>query len=192
MRQLRSTMVDIDILNRYFRYLCVQHPLLQHGSASGQRVFETHPLESAFSAIRTGGKAKSFLVRLLLPTKSYRADGDNARVVYQVGLLVLKYHSIRDQEDADTIAALAAAESVSDQLMMRMVADSREGVGPLAGRNDSVDGLDAQCEFVLAEMDGSYSGVLTTFNIHVTRKVANECQTVVWPDGGNTPTPLPA
>lgn len=188
-------MFSIQDICQYFRYLCEQHTLLQHSETSGQRVYEVRSLESAWTAVRTAGKQKDYLVRLLLPsiTLTPGSSGDQPFKVYQVGLLVLRYHSQREDNEAEVIAAIDAAESVADQLVARVMSDSRDGYTPFANLNGSPLGLDLSGEVVQRTLDGSYSGVLYMFNLKTTRNVCPDCQPASWADGGaNTPWPLPA
>lgn len=180
----------IDNAIDYFRYLCEQHPDLLHDEAVGLRVFEVRDLEEAFGALRTGIKPKAFAVRLVLPSMSYRGEGNNARKKYQFGLLVAKSHGKRDTLDADVIAAIAAAEKITDEILERMVSDSRNGYALFLYSIDQTDNLAATGEVVLNVFDGTYSGILTMFEFEVFRKMVSTssdgCDAVGWLDGGLT------
>lgn len=182
-------MVTIDTIADYFKYLCTQHPALQHSDAAGQQVFEVLPLEESFSALRSAIKPKDYLVRLLLPTFAYTNDGNNALKKYEVGLMVVKYHGART--DTDILAVLAAAETVADNLIARYLHDSRNGYAAFQYLNNTPRDIDAQGEVLHKVIDGAYSGVQIIFSLTVTRKTALSCQTIVWPDNGTTPYPLP-
>jgi hypothetical protein len=185
-------MFHLDDIVSYFKYLCEQHPLLLHADTAGARVFEVRDLDNAFGALRTGVKEKDFLVRLVLPTVEYRTEANNARKHYQLGLLVAKYHGRREVTDTDTIDAIAAAERVADDMLERVVSDSRNGYPLFRSSVDQVSDLKPTLEFVPALFDGSYSGVLLLFEFAPARKIiSTECNPVAWVDEGLTPIPDP-
>lgn len=178
---------------QYFKYLCEQHPLLLHADTPGQRVYEVRGLEDAFASIRNTAKQKDYLVRLLMPTMglSNGADADHSRKGYQVGLLVLRYNSSREAPDSEVVAAANASEKIADQMISRLLSDSREGYPPFQHLNSTPESLDLSGEVVLRALDGSYSGVMYIFSLRTTRNVRSECQPTSWADGGATPWPLP-
>lgn len=180
-----------DIVS-YFRYLCEQHPLLLHSDAVGQRVYEVRGLEEAFASIRTTAKPKDYLVRFLMPTMVLNAgaDADHTRKDYQVGLLVLYYHSGREEGGNEVVEAVNASEQVADQMIARLLSDSRDGYAPFQYLNSTPQALDLSGEVVLRVLDGAYSGVLYLFSLKTTRNVRPECQPASWVDGGaGTPWP---
>lgn len=181
----------IDDAIDYFRYLCEQHPDLLHDDESGGRVFDVRDLDSAFGALRTGMKEKAYAVRLVLPTMDYRHEvGNNARKVYQFGLLVAKYHGRREALDGDVIAAISDSEKVVDEILERMVSDSRNGYELFRYSIDQIDNMKPTAEVMLNLFDGSYSGVFVMFEFAVWRKISStssvDCEAVGWIDGGLT------
>lgn len=158
-------MLFLSDLVDYFRGLCEAHPDLLHDEASGSRVFEVVPLEEAFNDIRSGAKEKGYLVRLVLPTMSMSDHQNNAAKVYEVGLMVLKYHGTREAMKANYIAALTDAEKVADNFIASMVQDSRDGNALFFGRSDRVEWMQVSGDFVTLDGDGSYSGVQYTFRM---------------------------
>lgn len=185
LRPLLPSMVFLADIVEYFSYLSTQHPALLHTDTAGARVFEIRDLDNAFGALRTGMKEKDYAVRLVLPSAEYRSEANNARKIYQFGLLVAKYHGRRDMTDADVIEAISAAERVAEDFLERIVSDSRNGL-PLFGSSvDQVDNLKATLEVVSALFDGSYSGVLLLFELSPMRKIiSTACDPVAWEDGG--------
>jgi hypothetical protein len=181
-------MVFLDDIVAYFTYLSAQHPDLLHADTAGERVFEVRDLDNAFGALRTGIKEKDFAVRLVLPTAEFHTEANNTRKVYQIGLLVAKYHGRRDVTDSGVIEAISDAERVAEDFLERIVSDSRNGL-PLLGHSvDQVENLKATLEMLPSLFDGSYSGVLLMFELAPWRKViSTACDPVAWEDGGLTP-----
>ncbi len=174
----------------YFRYLCTQHPEVMHSELSGHRAFEVRPLEEAFSDVRTSATTKGVLVHLLLPAITYGADqGGNARKVYEFGLLVAKWHGSRESTKKTILDAMSAAERIADELVARLVADSRAGVGLFQYGLDNPDNLGLSGEFVSLEGDASYSGVVYTFKVPAWRCL--DVADVAWIDSGTTPSTIP-
>jgi len=174
----------------YFRYLCTQHPEVLHSELSGHRAFEVKPMEEAFSDIRTGANTKGVIVHLMLPAITYGADqGGNARKVYEFGLLVAKYHGSRESSKKTILDAMSAAERIADELVARMVGDSRAGVGLFSYGLDNPDNLALSGEFVTLEGDASYSGVVYTFKVPAWRCL--DVADVAWLDAGTTPNEIP-
>jgi hypothetical protein len=175
----------------YFKYLCTQHPLLLHTDATGDRIFEVRDLEDAFGSLRSTARAKSYVVRFVFPTMGLTRDHDGARKSYELGLLILKWHGKKESEDADVVAAMSAAETVADDIIERIVTDSRQGYGLFEYGIDNPDNLNLQGEFIQRSLDGSYSGVLYMFRFDTPRKLsslsATDCAAVEWLDGGVTP-----
>lgn len=164
-----------DIVS-YFQNLCVQHPDLAHAETTGDRVFEVVAYEDAFSDFRTAGQEKSYFVRLLLPTMTFKPEGNNARKMYQCGLMVGRYYSTREDQKAEMTAAWSASERIADDFMARIAMDSRAGHALFNHTVDSVDSLDMNADFLPAQGDGSFAAVLYTFTFGVFRCVD--------PDGG--------
>jgi len=181
----------LDDVVDYFRYLCTQHPDLLHSDTVGQRVFEVRDLDEAFGALRSGAKEKACLVRLILPTMDLRSESNNARLAYQLGLLVAKYHGRREVLDADTIEAIAASEKIAGEILERVVSDSRNGHSLFGSSVDQASDLKATGEVLLRLMDGTYSGVLFMFEFTTFRKIYSQvtvdCDGITWLDGGLTP-----
>lgn len=172
---------------QYFEYLCTKHPALLHADASGARVFEVKPLEEAFGSFRSSAVEKQYFVRLALPTFTMSGNAGNARKTYQIGLLVGKWYSRREEVADAAILAATAAEKVFDEIISRVMADSSEGLALFGGYADSIGDLNIQGDYYFHEGDGSYAGVFATMDISMPRSMALECQTIVWTDGGVTP-----
>jgi hypothetical protein len=171
-----------DIVD-YFRGLCENHPDLQHTAAVGQRVFQAISVEEALSDFRTAGQEKTFFVRLVLPTMTMLANGNNSWKKYQCGLMVGRYYSTREDASAESIVAFSEAERIADDFMARIVYDSRSGHNLFTHTADSIDALEVTGEYMPASGDGSFSAVLYTFTFGTFRCLdADGSEFAAWDD----------
>lgn len=154
----------ITDVEAYFKNLSVQHPLLQHNEATGNRIFETVAYEEAFSDFKTAAAEKNYFVRFIMPTMKWVNSGNNAKKHYECGIMVGKYYSTREDAKAAKMAAYAAAESVADAFIARMVSDSRDGHALFNSTIDLVENANLQGDFMDAQGDGSYVSVLYMFD----------------------------
>lgn len=148
----------------YFKTLCELHPDLLHSETSGQRVFEVVAYEEAFGDFRTGAKEKSYFVRFILPSMRFDASGNNARKMYQAGLMVGKYYSTREDDKTAKVTAWSDAERVADDFIARMVDDSRNGNALFFNTIDNPANLNLQGDFLDVQGDGSWAAVLYMFD----------------------------
>jgi len=171
----------------YFRYLCEQHPLLNHSEAVGSRIFEVVAYEDAFSDFRTAAMEKAFFVRFVLPTMRFERKDNNARKVYQAGLMVGRFYSRREDAKEEIVEAWAAAEQVADDFMARIIADSNNGYPLFSAAVSTVDRLNVNGDFLDIQGDGSYAAVLYLFDIAAFRCLdPTGDDFAAWMDGGLT------
>lgn len=171
----------------YFQNLAEQHPDVLHSETSGQRAFEVTAYEEAFSDFRTAGQEKAFFVRLVLPTMRWEASHENARKVYQAGLMVGRYYSRREAAKSDLVEAWSEAERVADDFVARMVADSRNGHPLFFHSIDRPENLKLTGDFWDVQGDGSYAAVLYLFEFGNFRCVdPTGSEVAEWLDGGST------
>ena len=159
-----------DIVD-YFKALCENHPDLQHTDTVGGVIFEVKGYEEAFSDFRTAGAEKTFFVRLIVPTMSFKPSGNNAIKKYQLGIMVGRYYSRREDAQTEQVAAWSDSERIADDFCARMVMDSRDGHELFFRTIDHVDHLDVNAEFLADSGDGSFASVLYTLNFGVFRCV---------------------
>lgn len=177
----------LSALVAYFENLCVHHPELVHAEYAGRQVFEVVAYEDAFGDFRSAASEKGFFVRFILPTMRMERSGANARKTYQVGIMVGRYYSRREDGKAEMIGAWSDAERVADDFIARVVADSANGYSLFQHSADTVDALNIQGDFWDVQGDGSYAAVLYMFDIGVFRCVdPNGASYVEWTDGGLT------
>lgn len=180
-------MFYLDDVVAYFEYLCTQHPDLLHSSTVGQRVFEVVAYEDAFSDFRTAAAEKDFFVRFILPTMRMERKDNNARKVYQAGLMVGRYYSRREDTSSEQVDAWSDAERVADDFIARMIADSVNGYPLFNSSIDNADRLNLQGDFWEAQGDGSWAAVLYMFDFGMFRCLdTNGADYAEWEDGGLT------
>ena len=148
----------------YFENLCVQHPLLTHKEASGSRIFEVVNYDQAFGDFKTGATEKSYFVRFIMPTMTFSSSDNNAKKRYQCGIMVGRYYSTRENDKATKLLAFNEAETVADDFVARMVADSRDGHTLFFNSIDKIENLNISGDFLDVQGDGSYAAVLYLFD----------------------------
>lgn len=175
----------IEHIVSYFRYLCEQHGQLLHAETPGNRVFEVRSYEQAFGDFRSTAREKNYAVRLILPTFGFDDQGGQGLKKYQVGLLVVKYYSRREDDKNAVITAMSEAEKIGDDFVARIVNDSRNG-HPLFYGADSPGAMQIEGDFLDVQGDGSYAGVMYFLNFQTFRGLDALCNDV-WEDSGLTP-----
>lgn len=161
----------LDDIVDYVQGLATHHPSLAHAETVGQRTFEVMAYEQAFGDFKTAGAPQTYFLRLILPTMSWEGHGNNAQKRYQIGLLCGKYFSRREDSKTAMVDAWAAAEKVLDDIVARMVYDSREGTGPFNHTLDNIDSAKITGDYLEAQGDGSYCAVLYTLEFGTFRCV---------------------
>lgn len=153
-------MILLEDIVAYFKTMCIQHPTLLHADTVGQQVFQVSSFDEAFSNFRTAGEEKNFFVRLLKPTLGMIRQNNNARTVYQVGLMVGRYYSRREDQSTEIVDAQSACERIANDFVIWLMEDARAGTGPFADEMAQIDDLNLQGDFWEAGGDGSFAGVL--------------------------------
>jgi hypothetical protein len=176
-----------DLYVNYFKHQAESHPALRHNDAIGQRVFAVISVDEALGDFRAGLKPKSYLMRLL--EYSYRvSDSGNHEVVkmHEGGFLVAHYHSAREGGSAAYFEAMSKSEKVLDEIIEKMIADSRAG-HPLFYYS-----LDSKQDFKVSPHgyvgDSTYAAWVCTFTF---KRYWPNCITrpdaPAWLDDGETP-----
>jgi hypothetical protein len=177
----------LNDFTEYFKYLCEQHPDLLHAETAGDRVFEVVAYDEAFSDFRSVAQEKGYFVRFILPTMRFERKDNNARKVYQAGLMVGKYYSRREADKTAIVIAWADAERVADDFIARMIADSNAGYSLFSGTINTADRLNLQGDFWDVQGDGSYAAVVYFFDMGAFRCIdPNGGEYAAWVDGGLT------
>ena len=183
-------MQQADLYRKYFEHQCVNHPDLAHASTAGSRVFEMVSVEEALGDFRSGAKEKGFIFRLLQYTYTVGDDGvHEVKKAMQGGFVIARYFSGRILGTADYYEAMEDAERVIDEMIEKMLADSRAG-HPLWYYS-----LDARQDIIVQPVtvlgDASYTGWLCTFRwSNFFRNCLSDPAAPVWLDEGATPFEL--
>lgn len=169
----------------YFKHQAINHPALAH--TDDNRVFEEIGVDEDYGDYRTKVKGKDYVMRLIEYTYQPGQDqGGYFRKVMRGAFMVAKFYSARNNTSTEYRAAKAAAERVMDDLIEKMVADSRNG-HPLFGYR-----MDSNQDFQVAPVnrvgDGAYVGWEVVFTL--TPLFPELCGTVAWGDDGLTPIAL--
>jgi len=177
--------MNLLLYRDYFRHQAINHPALLHSASS--RVFAMIGVDEDYGDLRSMVKEKDYVMRLLEYT--YQAGQDQGgllRKSLRGAFMVAKFCSPRNNSSAEYQAALNAAESVVDNIIEKMIIDSRNG-HPLFGY-----ALDSQQDFQIAPVprpaDGAYAGWECVFTLRPVFPYA--CDSVAWLDGGTTPFTL--
>lgn len=153
----------------YYSDLATNHPDLLHDEVAGNRVFEPVSYEEAFSDYKTAAQEKSFFLRFIMPTMSFKDKDNNARKEYQCGIMVGRYYSTREDVKSAKLQAFGEAERVADDIVARMIYDSRGGHALFSHSIDKIENLELTGDFVDVQGDGSYAAVMYIFNFNTFR-----------------------
>lgn len=166
----------------YFLHQATAHPLLGHTSTN--RVFAMVGVDEDWGDLRSQVKEKDYVMRCTEYTTNPGQDaGGFFRKPMRGALLIAKFYSPRNNSTDEYHQALAAAERVLDDIIEKMIRDSRNG-HPLFGA-----AMDREQDFQVAPApkpaDGNYAGWEMVFTL---RPMFPEvCADVAWTDGGLTP-----
>lgn len=165
---------------QYFEHQAVHHPLLQHREEAP--IFGVIDIEAAFGDFRSSVKEKEFFMRLIQYTYRVGDEGGHEVQKYlQGGFIIGKYYSEKKGGVVAKQAAREASEAVVDQLIVKMLADSKAG-HPLFNYS-----LNSRQNISVQPFEGktSYVGWLCTFSFSVYLPVCED--NTAWTDGGLTP-----
>lgn len=144
---------------KYFEHQAKNHPDILHTDAS--KAFELISVEEAFGDFRTIGK-KGVIVRLL-EFGFGLTIGSNTLRPMTGGFMILNYHSARLTGKEGFYEAIKQAEKVTDDIIHKMVHDSRNG-HPLFGYSFNT-AQNNNITMKLNSGDYAYSGFVCVFTI---------------------------
>lgn len=177
----------IELYIYYFLTLCEVHPELLHSDAN--RVFRVIHIEEAFSDFRKEAAEKGYIFRLILPTYRFADQGSNGRRQMQCGFVLANYFNQRTEGSDAFIRALENCRKVADDFFVKMVEDSRAGFPLFGYAANKASDLNWSTQTLNATGDGSYAGLLITFEIEEQISICIEDH----PDATwRQPTPLPS
>jgi hypothetical protein len=176
---------DIQLYYDYFRHQAETHNLLLHQETEGQRVFEIIEIEDALGDFRSGVKRQDYIMRLINYTFVVGQRSHQATKELQGGFIIAKWYNENEGGKAAYINALVAAEQVMNDMISKMIIDSRNGHPLFDNYFDSEQDINVQP--VRNTGDGSYAGWMAIFR---TDQFFDNCFTpdaARWSDGGQTP-----
>jgi hypothetical protein len=151
-----------QLYHDYFKWLCELHPSLAHTDAA--KSFEVISVDEAFCDLRTGAGVNPFMFRLIDYTWGLVEDGDYQQQRKEGGFIVAKKVDKRNGVAAGRITVRNQCETIVNDFISHMVADSQNG-HPLFGRSiDSIELLKLNVQPLLNTADGSYDGLIATFS----------------------------
>lgn len=177
-------MIFIDTYRKYFEWQAENHPALLHSDT--RRVFQMVGIEEAMGDFRTGAKEKDFILRGINYYYTIGDDGGHETRKYATGgFIVAKYFSNRNDLKGMN-DALAASEQVMDEIIEKIIADSKNG-HPLWGYS-----LNSRQQFAVQDAlyvgDGCYAGRRCIFPFNnFWRNCITHADAPAWLDDGVTP-----
>jgi hypothetical protein len=179
---------NAQLYRAYLQHQAEAHPALLHSEAEGSRVFAMMHVEEIVGDLRTVAKEKDFLMRGLHYTYNVSDDGQGRRTL-EGGFMIAKYYSLSEGGTPAMLAALDAAERVTNDIIEKIISDSRNG-HPLF-----LHSLDSNQDFVVRPrplISDSYAGWITTFRFQNFFQVCLDAEDApAWADDGTTPFVLP-
>lgn len=182
-------MLQNDIYRKYFEHQYNSHPDMGGAAADVRGGFQVVSLEEALGEFRSDLARDQIIMRI--SNYSYTVNdntADDAQKMCQAAILILQGHSSRSEDPADYYRAMERTEKVTDELIEKMIADSRNGhplfnysINTVANVNVSPreNYGDGKCGWLL----------VFRFNNHFRNCVQSE-DAPAWTDGGLTPKDL--
>lgn len=179
-------MKNIQLYYDYWQHQAESHVDLQHSEADGSRVFEVITIDDALGDFRSGVKKQDFIFRLI---KYYFTVGQNEHQISKElngGFIVAKWYNPREGKEA-RFAAEVAAERVMNEMIEKMIADSKNGHPLFDHYFDAPQNIRVQN--VENTGDGSYTGWMCIYAADQFFSNCTEPSAARWADGGLTPLP---
>ncbi|MEL6968635.1 MAG: hypothetical protein AAFO02_00590 [Bacteroidota bacterium] len=180
-------MKDIQLYYDYWQHQAENHTLLQHSEAAGSRVFQVIGIEEALGDFRSGVKKQDFIFRLI---KYYYTVGQPDHRITKTlngGFIIAKWYNEQTGGKEAKFAAEVAAEQVMDQMIEKMIADSKNGHPLFDHSIDSPENFHIQT--VEQGGDGNYVGWMLIYEAEQLFSNCTNPDPANWLDGGLTPLP---
>lgn len=176
--------MNAALYRAYLKHQAVNHPALQHSDTEGQRVFAMIQVEEALADLRTAAKEKDYIMRGFHYTYNVQDDGQGRKYM-QGGFMIAKAYSASEGGTDALLAALDAAETVVDEIIEKMVSDSRNGHPLFLYSLDSAQRIDVRPRPLISD---NYAGWMCFFDFfNYFRVCLTDAEAPVWGDGGITP-----
>ena len=175
-----------ELYRFYFLTLCGLHPSLLHTDTN--RVFRVVHIEEAFGDFRTEVAEKKFIFRLIVPTYGFAGQGSNGIRRMQCGFLLARHFDNRTEGGEGFTKALEECRKTADDFFVKMVEDSRLGYPLFGHAANRPGGLNWNAQALAPAGDGTYAGLLCTFELQEPVTICLEQHTdTAW----RQPTPGP-
>ena len=183
-----------QLYHDYFLWLCQLHPSLAHSDT--QRVFEMVSVEEALGDFRGKVSSTGFYFRLVDYTWGVGEKGGFQFQKKQGAFIVGKKIAVRDAPAAARITARNQCETICNDFISHMIADSRNGHPLFSNQSDELSDLKINVQPLLPTGDGSYEGLICTFEFFPEKDYTLACHPVPeWQElspstyDGTPPTP---
>jgi hypothetical protein len=160
---------------KYFEWLCALHPSLLHGT--GNKVFEVISVDDAFGDYRGKFSASGCFFRLIDPMWSVEEIGRYHFQRKEGGFVIGKKIDVRNANAAARFAVRDAVETLVNDFISHMVADSQNGHPLFSGGSDSPETLRITCQPAFTAADGSYDALICTFQFYPEINYQLSCHT---------------
>jgi uncharacterized short protein YbdD (DUF466 family) len=183
-------MTDIELYEKYFEHQAKTHPDLLHTATDGDKVFFRMEDTERKTSFVTGIRPDSYLF-ILLPAEYVVTDGNDRLGQKRIngGFIMAHSYHPRNNSDTELRTARYRAEARTDEIIEKMIADSRAG-HPLFNYSLDAD-QDIRVQVAQRTGDVTYTGYLVTFEFSPFFRI---CPTGLdapdWTDGGVTPFSL--
>lgn len=183
-----------QLYHNYFKWLSQLHPSIAHTDAN--KAFEMISVDEALGDLRTAIGTNQFIFRLIDYTWGLVADGGYEQQNKVGGYVIAGKIDQRNGLSAGRIAVRNQCETIVNDYITHMVADSRAG-HPLFGNSiDSIELLNLNVQPLLNTGDGSYDGLIATYSWNYPNNYNLACHPVPeWQElspttyDGSAPTP---
>lgn len=167
-------MIFNDTYRKYLLHQAKNHPALLH--TEGSRVFQMIGVQEAIGDFRSNIQEKGFIMRGIWYTYGFNFSG-NIEKSMTGGFIVAKYHSHRAGGKDSFFEAMRDSEKVVDQIIAKMINDSRNGHPLFNYSLNDPTSFNIQAKHNAGEV--GYSGYLATFQFN---SFWNECmdQQTAW------------
>lgn len=165
-----------QLYHDYFFWLCHLHPAFAHSNA--QRVFELVSVDEAFGDYRGHASKSGFIFRLIDYTWGIDEIGDFHFQRKRGGFIVAKNMKTRDALPAVRITARNQCETIINDFITHMLADSNNGHPMFSGNQDEPGKLRVNVTPALNIGDGTYDGAMCTYDFCPEHNYALDCHPV--------------
>lgn len=172
----------------YFKHQAVNHPDLLHADGT-KEVFRVIAIDEAMGDFRGNVAEKDYVMRLIDYTYSVSDTGvHEVQKQFTGGFIIAKYYGKRKDGEPNRFEAMQASEKVMDDIIEKMIHDSRNGHPLFYYSLNSRQSINVQLIELTIQ---SYIGWLCTFQFsNYFRDCTTHADAPAWVDGGTTPFEL--